>query len=185
LDDDFHVGFFHFVADFLVDDEAAVAVEDGAKEVKSAGDVEVTDIDVPVFMGLEGLDETGTFLGDVGRGAGEQSGFFENPIDAGGTTSDLIGIEHHEGQAAIAFEGMPAGKSADAEFFIVGEPVVTWDPGVVFVDLAEAFFPIVELAGADADPGQEATDRDFGLVAPAPDEIDELIADIVGDPAGL
>jgi hypothetical protein len=185
LDNDFHVGFFHFVADFLVDDEAAVAVEDGAKEVKSAGDVEVTDIDVPVLVGLEWLDEAGAFLGDIGRGAGEQSGFFEDAINAGGATSDLIGIEHHEGQAAIAFEGMGAGKSADAEFFIVGEPVVAWDPGVVFVDLAETLFPVVELAGADVDPGQEATDRDFGLVAPAADEIDELIADIVGDPAGL
>jgi hypothetical protein len=79
---------------------------------------------------------------------------------------------------------MGAGESADAEFFIVGEPVVAWDPGVVFIDLAEAFFPVVELAGTDADPRQEATDRDFGLVAPAADEIDELIADIVGDPAG-
>jgi hypothetical protein len=80
---------------------------------------------------------------------------------------------------------MGAGKSADAEFFVVGEPVVARDPGVVFVDFAETFFPVVELAGADAEPRQEATDRDFGLVAPASDEIDDLIADIVGDPTGL
>jgi hypothetical protein len=167
-----------------MDDEAAVAVEDGAEEVKSASDVKVADIDVPMLVRFKGLDEAGAFLGDVGRGAGEQSGFFENAIDAGGATSDLIGIEHHEGEAAIAIEGMGAGKSADAEFFIVGEPMVAWDPSVVFVDLAETLFPVVEFAGADADPGQEATDRDFGLVAPAADEIDELIADIVGNPAG-
>ena len=54
LEDGFHVGFLHFLADFPVDDEAAVAVEDGAEEVKSAGDVEVADIDVPVLVGLAG-----------------------------------------------------------------------------------------------------------------------------------
>jgi hypothetical protein len=49
-----------------VNDKAAVAIEDGAEEVKSAGDVEVTDVDVPVLVGLERLDEAGAFLGDVG-----------------------------------------------------------------------------------------------------------------------
>jgi hypothetical protein len=53
----------------------------------------------------------------------------------------------------------------------------------VLVDLAEALFPVVELARADADPGQEATDRDLGLVAPGADEIDELVTGVVGDPA--
>ena len=95
----------------------------------------------------------------------------------------MIGIEHHEGQAAIAFEGVLAGEGADAFFFVVGEPMIAWHPGVVFVDLAEAVLPVVELAAADADPGQEATDGDVRLVAPGADEIDELIAGIVGNPA--
>ena len=73
LDDGFHVGFLHFFADFPVDDEAAAAVEDGAEEVKGAGDVEVTDIDVPVFVRLQRLDEAGAFLGDVGRLPGQES----------------------------------------------------------------------------------------------------------------
>jgi hypothetical protein len=55
----------------------------------------------------------------------------------------------------------------------------------VLVDFAEAFLPVVELAGADADPGEEATDGDVGLVAPAPDEIDDLVARVVGNPAAL
>ena len=74
LDDGFHVGFLHFFADFPVDDEAAAAIEDGAEEVERAGDVEVADIDMPVLVGLEGLDEAGAFLGDVGRRPGQQSG---------------------------------------------------------------------------------------------------------------
>jgi hypothetical protein len=56
---------------------------------------------------------------------------------------------------------------------------------IVLVDFAEALFPIVELAGADADPGKEATSGDLRLVAPVADEIDDLVAVVVGDPAAL
>ena len=66
---------------------------------------------------------------------------------------------------------------------VVGEPVIARHPGVVLVDLAEALLPVVELAGADADPGEEAADGDLGLVAPGADEIDDLVAGVVGDPA--
>jgi hypothetical protein len=52
----------------------------------------------------------------------------------------------------------------------------------VFIDFAEACFPVVELAGADADPGEEAGRGDVGFVAPGADEIDDLIAGVVGDP---
>jgi hypothetical protein len=55
----------------------------------------------------------------------------------------------------------------------------------VFVDLAEAMLPVVELARADADPREEATDGDVRLVAPVADEIDEGIAGVVRDPAAL
>jgi hypothetical protein len=55
----------------------------------------------------------------------------------------------------------------------------------VFVDFAEAVFPVVELAGADADPGEEATSGDLRLVAPVADEIDDLVAVVVGDPAAF
>jgi hypothetical protein len=58
-------------------------------------------------------------------------------------------------------------------------------PGIVLIDFAEAMLPVVELARADADPGQEATSRDLGLVAPVPDEIDDGIAGVVGDPAAF
>jgi len=138
LEDDFDVGFLHFVADFPVDDEPATAIEDGAEEVKSAGDVEVTDIDMPVFVRFEGLDEAGAFLGEVGSRPGQESGFFEDAVDAGRAAGDVIGIEHHEGQTAIAFERIGAGEGADAAFLLVGEPMVARHPGVVLVDLAEA-----------------------------------------------
>jgi hypothetical protein len=60
--------------------------------------------------------------------------------------------------------------------------MIAWHPGVVFIDFAKASFPVVKLAGADADPGEEADRGDVGFVAPGADEIDDLIADVVGDP---
>ncbi len=185
LDDGFHVGFLHFLADFPVNDAAAVAVEEGAEEVKGAGDVEVADIDVPVLVGVEGLDKASAFLGDGGRGPGQQSRGLEDAIDAGRAAGDLVGIEHHEGQPPVAFERMRAGERADAFFLVAGEPVVARHPGVVLVDLAEACDPIVELAGADADPGEEVRHRDSTLVRPGADEIDQFVARVVGDPAAL
>jgi hypothetical protein len=136
-----------------------------------------------MLVSLERLDEAGAFLCDVGRGAGQKASALEDAVDAGRATGDLVGIEHHEGQAAVTFERMLASEDADFVFFVVGEPVVAWDPGVVFVDLAEAFFPVVELAGADADPGEEATDGDVRLVAPDADEIDDGVTGVVRDPA--
>ncbi len=109
----------------------------------------------------------------------------ENAIDAGGAASDDVGVEHHECQSTITLEGMGASKSTDALFLVVGEPVVAWDPGVVFVDLAEAMLPVVEFTGANADPGKKATDGDLRLVAPDANEIDEVVAGVVRHPATL
>jgi hypothetical protein len=55
----------------------------------------------------------------------------------------------------------------------------------VLVDFAVALAPVVELAGAQLDPVEETAGRDLGLVAPGADEVDELIANIVGNPASF
>src|SRR5581483_11744798 len=128
LDDGFHVGFLHFRADFPMHDEAAAAIEDAAEEVKRPGDVEVTDIDVPVFVGFEGLNKAGAFLGKVGRRPGQESRDFEDAVDAGRAAGDDIGIEHHKGQAAVPFKGMLAGEGPNLFLFVVGEPVVAGHP---------------------------------------------------------
>jgi hypothetical protein len=185
LNDGFHVGLLHFFADFPMHGEATEAVEKGAEEVEGAGNVEVADVEMPVLVGLERLGEAGPFLGDIGGGAGEQAIGLEDAIDAGRAAGDDVGVEHHEGEPPIAFERVLTGEGADALLFVVGEPMVARHPGVMLVDLAETQLPVVELAGADADPGQEATDGNVRLVAPAADEIDELVADIVSDPAAL
>ena len=185
LQDDLDVGFSHGLADFVVDDEAAVAVEDGAEEVEGAGDVEVADVDVPVFVGLKRLDEAGALFGRFGGSTGQESGGLEDAVDAGRATGGDVGVEHHEGKAAVAVERVAAGEGVDAVLLIVGEPVVAGDEGVVLVGLAEPVFPVVELAGGDAEPGEEATSGEVRLVAPVADKVDELVAGVVGHPAGL
>ena len=57
LENDFHIIFGHPGPDFPVDDVAAVAVQDGAEVVKSAGDVNIGDVNMPMLMGLGGLFE--------------------------------------------------------------------------------------------------------------------------------
>jgi hypothetical protein len=80
---------------------------------------------------------------------------------------------------------MLAGEVANAFLLVRQEPVIARNPGVVLVDLAETLDPIVILAGADADPGQKVRRGDVALVGPGSDEIDDLVAGVMGDPAAL
>ena len=106
----------------------------------------------------------------------------EDAVDRGGTASDDVGIDHHEGQSSVTFERIGAGEGANAGFFVVGEPMVAGDVRVVFVDFAEAFVPVVILAEGDGDPANEAMSRESGFVAPFADEVDDLVADVVRRP---
>jgi hypothetical protein len=55
----------------------------------------------------------------------------------------------------------------------------------VLVDFAVAGLPVVELAGAQADPAEKTAGRDLGLVGPGANEVDEVIADVGLNPASL
>ena len=62
------------------------------------------------------------------------------------------------------------------------QPEIAGNPAVVLVDLAVAFSPVVELAGAHAEPADEPSGADLGLLRPAPDEIHDLVPHIVRNP---
>jgi hypothetical protein len=62
------------------------------------------------------------------------------------------------------------------------EPVVARDPGVVLIDLAIAILPGMPLGRGDANPEEEAGDSDAGFAGPAVDEIDDLVAGVMGNP---
>src|SRR5262249_45310326 len=175
----------HRCADLPVDGEAATAVQQAAQVVKRPGDVEVRDIDMPVFVRAQRLHEARALGGGLGRAPVEQAGLLEDAVDAGGTARDHVPVEHHEGQAAVALQREQRVEVADGLFLRVRQPVVAWDPGVVLVGLAVAVLPGVPLGGGEAEPAQQASDGQAGLVRPAVDEIDDLIAAVVGNPQSV
>jgi hypothetical protein len=67
----------------------------------------------------------------------------------------------------------------------VFEPVVAGDPGVVLVGLAVAVLPGMPLGGGQADPQKEGEDGEAGFAGPAVDEVNDLIAGVVGNPAAV
>jgi hypothetical protein len=76
-------------------------------------------------------------------------------------------------------------KVEDGLLLGVLQPVVARDPGVVLVGLAVAVLPGVPLGGGQAEPQQEAGDGNLGLVGPALDEIDDVVAGVVGNPESV
>jgi len=140
---------------------------------------------MPVFVWAQGLDET-LALGGGFRGVTvEQTSLLEDAVDTGGAAGDDILVEHHEGQAAIALQGEQRVEVADGLFLDLLQPVIAWDGAIVFVCLAVAVLPGVPLGGGQAEPHQKAEDGQAGLVGPAVDEIDDLVAGVVGNPAAV
>ena len=109
---------------------------------------------MPVLVGAQRLHEALALGGGLGSLSVEPAGLLEDAVDAGGAAGGNVGVE----------------------------PVVAGDPGVVLVDLAVAVLPRVPLGGGQAEPQEEAGNRDAGLVGPAVDEVNDLIAGIVGNP---
>jgi len=185
LDDLFDIGLGHCLAHLPVDEEAAATIQEATQVVKRAGDVEVGDIDMPVLVRQQWLDKAFAFAGDLGRVAVEQAGLLEDAVDAGRTTGDDVLVEHHESQAALALQREQSMEVADGLFLLVFEPVVAWNPGIVLVGLAVAVLPGMPLGGGQTQPQQQAGHGNAGLVGPAVDEIDAVVADVVGNPESL
>jgi hypothetical protein len=115
----------------------------------------------------------------------EQAGLLENPVNAGGTTGDDVLVNHHERQAAITLRRKEGMEVADGLFLLVFQPVIAGNPSIVLVGLAVAVLPGMPLGGGQPQPQQEAGDGNAGFVGPAVDEIDNLVADVVGNPESL
>lgn len=63
------------------------------------------------------------------------------------------------------------------------DPVIARDERVVLIRLAVALLPIEELPACDADPRDEALGGDVCLGRPSANEVDDLVARVMGDPA--
>jgi hypothetical protein len=130
-----------------VDQEAAATIQEAAQLVERTGDIEVGDIDMPVFVRQKRLDKTLALAGDLGRVAVEQTGLLENPVDTGRAARDDVLVDHHESQAAITLQWEARMEVADGLFLLVLQPVIARNPGIMFVGLAVAVLPGVPRGG--------------------------------------
>ena len=62
LENDFNIDLLHFFTDVLMDDTAAESIQDRGHEVERPGDIDVRNVDMPVFMSHERLLKSGTFF---------------------------------------------------------------------------------------------------------------------------
>src|SRR5215831_1950088 len=84
LDDRLDLGLGHALLDLPVDDEPAVAIEEAAEREERAGNVDVGDIDVPVFVGPPGLLKALALFRGLAVVGLHQAGVAEHTIDARG-----------------------------------------------------------------------------------------------------
>ena len=64
LKDDLDIRLLHLLPDLPVNDKTTAAVEKAAQVVKRAANVDVRNVYVPMFVGLERLDKAGALLAD-------------------------------------------------------------------------------------------------------------------------
>ena len=183
LQDHLDVNLLHLFPYFPVNDRTTAAIQDAAHEVKRPADIQITDVDVPVFMGLDWLLKAGSFLGGLAVESVHHAGFAKNPVNGRGTDGHDIGVQHHERQSTIAFHGISAVEVQDRFLLPIFEPEISRDRTVVFVDFAVTFLPVKELATADTQPGHDLLGGGLGPLVPVIDVIHDLVTRVVGSPA--
>lgn len=106
----------------------------------------------------------------------------KHAITRGRTYGGHVGIEHHERQAAIAFERVLVIKVENGLPFKRLDPLVARHVRIVLIHLAIALLPIEELAPCDTDPANEPVAWQFGLRRLIANEVDNRVTRIVGNP---
>jgi hypothetical protein len=127
----------------------AATVQETAQIVEGAAQVDVGDVNMPVFMRLQRLNETGPFEGLLAVPLSEQPLLLQHPICAGRADGYDVLVEHHEGQPAIAFERVVQVELDDLLALPVFEPEIPRDRRVVLVGLTVTLNPGVKLALGD------------------------------------
>jgi hypothetical protein len=163
-------------------DRSATAVKQAAEEEECSPHVDIGNVDVPVFVRTERLLKSRTLDRRFGIVPLHQPRVAEHSVDAGGARCRYIGVEHHEGETAVALEEGFIVKLDDGLLSPVFEPPVAGNPAIMFIDLAVTLPPVIELALADAQPLDELLGRDLRPIRPVASVIDDLITGIVGNP---
>ena len=164
-------------------DEATVAIQDAAQVEKGATEVDVTHVDVPVQMRPVRLHESGPLLRGPWVVTVQATRGLEHAPDGLGAASHQVLVDHAKGQAAVAVERMGVVIVHDGLFLLWQEPVIARNAGVVLVGFAIAQLPVEELGAVDAEPADKALLRKLRFLGPGGDEVNDLIAQIMRNPA--
>jgi len=140
---------------------------------------------MPVFVCTNGLMESGSFLAGVLAETSQQAFRRKNAMHSAWTASYHIGIQHHVRQTSITIERMIEMKLDDRLLLSVSEPMVSWHLCIMLIGFAVASSPLAESATVDLSPREDFSLRYFGLLSPRADGIDNLIADVMGNPTLL
>jgi hypothetical protein len=138
-----------------VDDSPTGAVEDRTQVVEGAGEVEVGDVDVPVLMGTDGLDEPGSLRRGPGIPAFQKTGEGKNPIDGRRGTGDDVAVDHPVREPAIPVERVAVMEVEDGLLLGGGQPVVAGNLPVRLVGRAVPTRPGVVLGRGQAGPVEQ------------------------------
>src|SRR6266568_1432184 len=160
----------------------SVAVQQAAKVVERAHQIEVRNIHVPVLVRGEWLLEAFPLAGGFGLPSREQPGVVQHPPHTGRTHGHHVGVQHHEGEPPITFQRITVVKLHDRPLLPLFQPEVARHPTVVLVHPPVARLPVVKLARPHAQPADELPGRHLGPVAPAAHEVYHLVARVVGYP---
>src|SRR5712691_10726943 len=131
---------------------------------------------------LEWLLKAGSLARRLGFPPREQSCLLQYPPNARRTDGHNVTVEHHERQPPIAFQPILQMEIDDRFFLPQLQPEIAENPTVVLVDATVTLPPVVELAGGHAQPMNESSDADLGLLRPAPDEIHNLVPHVMRYP---
>jgi hypothetical protein len=118
--------------------------------------------------------------------AASQSFGSRGDVADGGMESDSIVVldEVADQATRVAFQRIRMMKVDDAPSFPILQPMIARDERVVLVGLAVALLPVVIFGAGEPDPGDQLQGADRGARRPALNEIDDHVADVVGDPTG-
>ena len=74
-------------------------------------------------------------------------------------------------------------EGEEASALVRLDPVIAGDEGLVLVGSAVTIDPGGELAASNAEPSHDAATDDLGLLGQVANEVDDLVAGVVGNPA--
>ena len=161
--------------DLPVQDGSAVAVKNGTKVVESTGNIEISDINVPVFMRGSGLNKARSLLGGLSVPGVKAPSGFENSIGGRRTHTGDISINHHEGKAAIAVERVFGVKIQDGLALCRVKPMGSWDIAIVFIGGAITLLPFIKFTPRHTNPFDKKLGRNVSFLRPMSDKINHFI----------